>query len=91
MKFPNPSIRVAGGSSGIERVSPVLSPVHVATNPEDWLDRPGTSHFQDPAYKRVLTLMDGGAYDNLGLETVSDFATLIVSDAGAPFSMEGEA
>lgn len=90
-EIPNPAIRVAVAVAASSAFPPVLSPVHVATDPEDWLDMPGTSHFQNLAYKRVLTLMDGGAYDNLGLETVDDFATLIVSDAGAPFSMEGEA
>jgi NTE family protein len=36
----------------------------------------------------VLSLTDGGAYDNLGLETVDDFDPIIVSDAGAPFGTE---
>ena len=35
-----------------------------------------------------LSLTDGGAYDNLGLEPIDDFSTIIVSDAGAPFGTE---
>ena len=63
----------------------------VKVDPNAWKDRPGTLFFGNDKYKRSLSLMDGGAYDNLGLETVGGFATVIVSDAGAPFTMEEDA
>ncbi len=40
-------------------------------------------------YRRRLLLTDGGAYDNLGLETVwNRYQTVLASDAGAPFGLE---
>ncbi len=39
--------------------------------------------------KRSILLTDGGVYDNLGVEPVwSRFTTLLISDAGRPFSSE---
>lgn len=90
-EIPSPRIRLAVAVAASSAFPPVLSPVTIKVAPASWRDRPGTSFFGNDKYKRTLTLMDGGAYDNLGLETVGGFATVIVSDAGAPFSMEEEA
>ena len=53
-----------------------------------WDHLPGAIHYGDPSFARQLSLTDGGAYDNLGLETIDTFKTVIVSDAGAPFGVE---
>jgi NTE family protein len=87
----NPKIRVAVAVAASSAFPPVLSPVDIAVDPKAWRNREGTIHFGDPAYSQVLSLTDGGAYDNLGLETVDDFDPVIVSDAGAPFSTEESA
>jgi NTE family protein len=68
---------------------PVLSPVvlkNVAFEHVDGADLNG-----DSRYTREIHLTDGGAYDNLGLETVwNRYDTVLVSDAGAPFKIEEE-
>jgi len=84
----NPDIRLAVAVAASSAFPPVLSPVEIKVDPDAWRYRKGAVHHRDPAYSSVLSLTDGGAYDNLGLETVDGFNPVIVSDAGAPFSME---
>ncbi len=86
-----PDIRLAVAVAASSAFPPVLSPVDIEVDPAKWLDFEGTSHFGDPSYAGKLSLTDGGAYDNLGLETVDDFNPVIVSDAGAPFGTEESA
>ena len=86
-----PKVRVAVAVAASSAFPPVLSPVEITVDPKTWRMREGTIHFGDPAYSQVLSLTDGGAYDNLALESVDDFSTVIVSDAGAPFGTEESA
>lgn len=66
---------------------PVLSPVGVKVDPKTFEKTDGADLYDVESYRRQLSLTDGGAYDNLGLETAwKRFDTLLVSDAGAPFS-----
>jgi NTE family protein len=89
-EIPNPKLRLAVAVAASSAFPPVLSPVTISLRPGDWRDRPGTTHFGDHHFSTQLSLTDGGAYDNLGLETVDTFSTIIVSDAGAPFSTAEE-
>lgn len=89
-EIPKPTIRLAVAVAASSAFPPVLSPVTIKIDPASWVRREGAIHFGDPAYNRTLSLTDGGAYDNLGLETVDDFATIFVSDAGAPFATHEE-
>jgi NTE family protein len=90
-EIPKPKIRLAVAVAASSAFPPVLSPVEIYVDPKAWKNRAGAIHFGDPAYSKLLSLTDGGAYDNLGLETVDDFNPVIVSDAGAPFSAEESA
>ncbi len=90
-EVPKPKIRLAVAVAASSAFPPVLSPVVIKLDPKSWKNREGTRHFGDPAFMAELSLTDGGAYDNLGLETVDDFAKVIVSDAGAPFSIDENA
>ena len=86
----NPTIPVARAVAASSAFPPVLSPIV--------LDRPGTFEAVEgadlagnPAYTKRIFLSDGGVYDNLGLETVwNRCRTVLVSDAGAPFSVGDE-
>ena len=86
----NPTIPVARAVAASSAFPPVLSPIV--------LDRPGTFEAVEgadlagnPAYTKRIYLSDGGVYDNLGLETVwNRCRTVLVSDAGAPFSVGDE-
>lgn len=65
---------------------PVLSPVIIKVNQDDWSDMEGTEFFGQPDYSLRLNLTDGGIYDNLGLESIDAFGTILCSDAGKPFN-----
>jgi NTE family protein len=59
----------------------------ILKNPGSFEPVPGADLNGDPSYTATLHLADGGVYDNLGLETVwNRCATVLVSDAGAPFA-----
>jgi NTE family protein len=70
---------------------PVLSPCVIEVDPDSWVKTNGADLFDNPRYKHTLTLTDGGAYDNIGLEPIDTFETVLVSDAGAPFGMQDQA
>lgn len=65
---------------------PVLSPLTIKLDMADWSDLPGTEFFGQALYMRALNLTDGGVYDNLGLERIDRFGTVLCSDAGKPFN-----
>ena len=91
-EIAHPRLRLAEAVAASSAFPPVLSPVTItagAVGP--WRPLDGAGHFGDPAFTTTLSLTDGGAYDNLGLETVDDFNPLVVSDAGAPFAIAEEA
>ncbi|MER9947182.1 patatin-like phospholipase family protein [Mesorhizobium sp. M0047] len=83
-----PKVRLAVAVAASSAFPPVLSPVEITVDAKSWVKRKGAVHYGDSTYTRTLSLTDGGAYDNLGLETVDDFNPVIVSDAGAPFGTE---
>jgi len=70
---------------------PVLSPCVIEVDLNSWQKTEGADLFDSPRYKHTLTLTDGGAYDNIGLEPIDTFETVLVSDAGAPFGMQDQA
>lgn len=89
-EIKKPDWRLATVVAASSAFPPVLSPVDIKIKRGAWSDRPGTHYFGNPEYSNKLSLTDGGVYDNLGLETVEDFQTVVVSDAGAPFSAPEE-
>jgi NTE family protein len=86
----NPPISVAQAVAASSAFPPVLSPITINAGGMAWEKLEGADLFDDAESHGELQLTDGGAYDNLGLETVDDFSTLLVSDAGAPFALAGE-
>jgi NTE family protein len=86
-----PKVRVAVATAASSAFPPILSPCTIKVDPASWVQVPGADLFNDPSYKHTLTLTDGGAYDNIGLEPINEFQTILVSDAGAPFGMQNEA
>lgn len=97
-------LKLARAVAASSAFPPVLSPVTIATKGGRWSawKKPDGSpdedqanlYLRDPAYTRKLSLTDGGAYDNLGLETIDDtrnYKTLFVSDGGAPFDIKSSA
>lgn len=84
-------IKLAVAVAASSAFPPILSPVEIKINSSSWRRLDGAEHFGNEAYMGQLALTDGGAYDNLGLESVDDFNPVLVSDAGAPFGTEESA
>ena len=82
----NPKLPLARAVAASSAFPPVLSPL-VIDKPGTFEAVEGADLATNPAFTRKLFLTDGGVYDNLGLETVwNRCSTVLVSDAGAPFS-----
>jgi NTE family protein len=82
-----PTLPVARAVAASSAFPPFLSPV-VIKNPGTFQAVKGADLAGNRAYTRTLYLTDGGVYDNLGLESVwKRCATVLASDAGAPFAL----
>jgi NTE family protein len=91
-RIESPRIELATIVAASCALPPILSPLIIKLDPLDWKDWETDGAHKDnlPVNKSrlrtSLCLADGGVYDNLGLERVWDrYATVLVSDAGAPF------
>jgi len=71
---------------------PVLSPLVLKLRDNEALTQAFDSDRKPPEfhcepYTHVLKLGDGGVYDNLGLQPLEDFHTILASDGGLPFTV----
>lgn len=67
---------------------PVLSPAHLdIQQPMETLEGATLTH---PPFTTQPVLSDGGVYDNMGLEALKRWRTVLVSDAGAKIAPEPE-
>ncbi len=93
-KIESPHISLATAVAASSGFPPILCPVVLKLNPGDWKDWETGAEPDFPDKQRLrsnMLLADGGVYDNLGLERVWDrYAEVLVSDAGAPFSVMKE-
>jgi len=88
-EIPNPDLSIARIVASSSAFPPVLSPVELELDPNEWRPLDGASLFGDVAFRKRLLLTDGGVYDNMGLEAIWDRChTVLVSDAGAPLDMQ---
>lgn len=78
--------KVAQAVAASSAFPPVLSPVTIKVKQSDWSDLEGTEFFGQSSFMHTLNLTDGGVYDNLGLERIDHFGTILCSDAGKPFN-----
>lgn len=85
-KVDHPTVSLADAVAASSGFPPVLSPFVLKTDPAAFTDiQPGVT----PAMLAHISLSDGGAYDNLGLETVwKRLETVLVSDAGAATKLD---
>jgi NTE family protein len=77
----DPDLPLAVAVTASSAFPPFLSPCTVDLHDEEWTTVRGND-LTGPEYRGDMVLSDGGVYDNLGLQTVDDFGTVIVSDAG---------
>jgi len=80
-----PAVELAFAVAASSAFPPFLSPARLALRPNAWTRLDGADLHREPFTTRVV-LSDGGVYDNLGLETIEDYETVLVSDAGGPFA-----
>ena len=87
-EVPNPDVLLATAVAASAAFPPVLSPVRLKLKPEDY-SPPDGEPLHKPPYTTNVFLMDGGVYDNLGLETAwKRLDTILVSDGGGHMSPE---
>jgi NTE family protein len=78
------AVAVAASSAFPPILSPLTLPIRQTVQPTKGAD------LNHPPYTIQAILSDGGVYDNLGLETVKRFSTLLVSDAGQKIAPEAD-
>lgn len=85
----NLELPVATAVAASAAFPPVLSPVVLKLDPGAFEKTDGADLYETADLRRVVSLADGGVYDNMGLESVwKRYRTLLISDAGGPASME---
>jgi NTE family protein len=83
-----PKVKLAEVVAASAAFPPVLSPVELKLNPQDFTPKSGHDLQRSEFMKRVV-LTDGGVYDNLGLETAwKRYKTIFVSDAGGGYEAQ---
>lgn len=76
-----PTIRIAEAVAASSAFPPILSPLILDVEPDDFNQR---ASGVDDSFRRNISLADGGVYDNLGLENIwKNCSTVLVSDGGA--------
>ena len=87
-KIMKPTLLLAVAVAASSAFPPPLCPVKVKTDADAWQESEISDLHTDKYLKSIMWLVDGGVYDNLGLErVVKNCDTILVSDAGAPFSI----
>ena len=84
----NPDVKLSSAVAASSAFPPILSPATLRLT-QEVIATEGNDLNRAP-YTQVAVLSDGGVYDNLGLETVKQFTTLLVSDAGQKIAPEPE-
>lgn len=90
-RLPNPAVPLASAVAASSAFPPFLSPLVLAFPPgafAEWPSREPRPALADvAAYRARVVLVDGGVYDNHGLEPlVKRYMTVLASDGGAPFA-----
>ena len=68
---------------------PAFSPVVLRLDPNDFRKSELADLFDRTDLKKKVSLTDGGVYDNLGVHSIRDFGTLLISDASSPLNSKG--
>jgi NTE family protein len=87
-KVPRPRLPLAVAVAASSAFPPVLSPVELELQPEDFEPGSGLDLQMEPFTSDVV-LTDGGVYDNLGIETVwKRYRMVLISDASGLLAAE---
>jgi NTE family protein len=84
-----PNLRLSRAITASAAYPPLVAPLILQLDPKDVSWVRGAVFYDDQALKREVRLLDGGAYDNLGVEPVEGrCAVALVSDAGGNLSLD---
>jgi NTE family protein len=81
-----PDVKLCDAVAASSAFPPVLSPMVLPISQK--VEATKGADLNRPPFTTQVVLSDGGVYDNLGLETVKRFKTLLVSDAGQKIAPE---
>lgn len=85
--YDDPEVSLSDAVAASSAFPPLLCPLKLKLDPAKWVKTEGAKLFADASVRKRLLLVDGGVYDNMGLERIwNRYQTVLVSDAGAPFS-----
>jgi NTE family protein len=82
-----PKVALADAVAASSAFPPVLSPLKLKVDESAYEPGEGYVLHRKP-FTTDVVLSDGGVYDNLGLETASQFRTVLVSDGGGQMAPE---
>ena len=84
-----PNTRLSQVMAASSALPPVFSPVVLNLNPNAFRRSELADLFDRVDLKKRVSLSDGGIYDNLGVHSIRDCGTVLVSDASAPLDPPG--
>ncbi len=87
--IPQPREKLATALAASAAFPPFLSPLTLTLDPDSFEKTDGADLYDRVELRRIVSLSDGGVYDNLGLETVwSRYGTVLSSDASDPLAVK---
>lgn len=88
-RIDDPTLPLALVVTASSAFPPFLSPCTLELHDAEWITEPGNDLADRSGFRDVVSLCDGGVYDNLGVETAwKRYRTLLVSDAGGLMGAE---
>ena len=84
----HPEVRLSDVIAASSSFPLFFAPVRISMDPESFQRTEIADLFDRTDLKRVVTLADGGLYDNLGTHAIRRMGTILVSDASAPLTAE---
>ena len=79
-----PEMQIAKAIAASSAFPPAFPPVILKLDPSAFIKSEHADLLHREELKRRISLTDGGVYDNLGVNAIRDFNTILVSDASAP-------
>jgi len=86
--YRNPDTKLATAVAASSGFPPLFCPVVIKLDPSKWDEKTKGDLFQNQELRETMLLGDGGIYDNLGIERLDGYETVLVSNAGAPFDVQ---
>ena len=83
-RIDRPNIQLCKVLAASSAFPPFLPPLTLELDPNDFQRDQYDDLFERVDLKKKVSLTDGGVYDNLGVHSIRDFKTLLISEASSP-------